>query len=184
MIEEIAANIFRISVPLPENPLKEVNSYFIRGDSSDLLIDTGFRRPECREALRSGLAVIGAEKERLDVVATHVHSDHSGMVDEFAGINRKIYLSRVDLAYLREIVNGQHLLALHNRYVSEGFPEETVDYIEKTNPARIYLLHYIDSITILPNEFLWYRIRLNGKHESAAANPFLAAALEHSLTIT
>lgn len=31
MIETIRPNLFRIPVPLPGNPLKELNSYLIRG---------------------------------------------------------------------------------------------------------------------------------------------------------
>lgn len=48
-MEQIRDNIFRIGVPLRGNPLKEVNSYLIRGRERDLLIDTGFRRQECLE---------------------------------------------------------------------------------------------------------------------------------------
>ena len=51
MIEEVAENIYRIEVRMPGNPLKALNSYFIRGDEQDLLIDTGFKLPECREDL-------------------------------------------------------------------------------------------------------------------------------------
>ncbi len=41
MIEEVAKNIFRISVPIPNNPLKELNSYLIRGQDRCLLIGDG-----------------------------------------------------------------------------------------------------------------------------------------------
>ena len=52
MTEQIGENLYRIGIPLPGNPLKELNSYLIRGTEGDLLIDTGFRREECRIALR------------------------------------------------------------------------------------------------------------------------------------
>ena len=52
MVEEVYRNIYRIGVVLPGNPLRELNSYFIRGEQSDLLIDTGFRRPACRNLAR------------------------------------------------------------------------------------------------------------------------------------
>ena len=58
MVDEVAKNIFRIDVELPGNPLRATNSYFIRGDEWDLLIDTGFKREECRKALAEGLALI------------------------------------------------------------------------------------------------------------------------------
>ncbi len=53
MIEELYPGIFRIGVVLPGNPLRELNSYFIRGEESDLLIDTGFRRPAGRRSRRA-----------------------------------------------------------------------------------------------------------------------------------
>jgi glyoxylase-like metal-dependent hydrolase (beta-lactamase superfamily II) len=144
MIEEVAANIYRIGVPLPGNPLREVNSYFIRGDGGDLLIDTGFRREECYRALRFGLDELGAEQDRLDVLATHMHSDHLSQSIDFAGDRRRIYLSRRDLAYLRRILKGesQHIMRL--RFVAEGFPEDVVDRIQKNNPARIYGISRMD----------------------------------------
>jgi glyoxylase-like metal-dependent hydrolase (beta-lactamase superfamily II) len=100
MIEEVYKNIYRIGVVLPGNPLKELNSYFIRGKDSDLLIDTGFRRPVCREALEQGLRELESDPARRDVLATHLHSDHSGMADLFTGPDRCIYMSAVDIALL------------------------------------------------------------------------------------
>ena len=57
MVTEVAENIYRIGIPLPENPLRELNSYFVRGAQGkrNLLVDTGFRRPECREVLLDGV---------------------------------------------------------------------------------------------------------------------------------
>ena len=48
-------NIYRIEAPLPKNPMKLLNSYLIRGKERSLIIDTGFNRPECREAMTSAL---------------------------------------------------------------------------------------------------------------------------------
>lgn len=48
VVEQVKENIYRLGVTLPQNPLRELNSYLIRGGERDLLIDTGFRRPECR----------------------------------------------------------------------------------------------------------------------------------------
>ena len=71
MVEEVAKNIYRIGVPLPNNPLKELNSYFIRGKDSDLLIDTGFRCDTCFQALAAGLDALHSEPTRRDVLITH-----------------------------------------------------------------------------------------------------------------
>lgn len=53
MIERIWSqpDIYRIEVPLPDNPLRYLNSYVLFGPERVAVIDTGFNRPECREAL-------------------------------------------------------------------------------------------------------------------------------------
>ena len=51
MYTHIEGNIYSIFVPLPDNPLRNLNAYLIKDDKRSLLIDTGFRRDECREAL-------------------------------------------------------------------------------------------------------------------------------------
>lgn len=53
MPQEVAPNLFLLNIPLPENPLKNLNAYLIRGEKGQrsLLVDTGFRRKECRVAL-------------------------------------------------------------------------------------------------------------------------------------
>ncbi len=102
MIEELYRNIYRIGVPLKGNPLKELNSYFIRGEESDLLIDTGFRTEDCAKALEAGLKELHSDKDRRDVYITHLHADHSGLADRFVGENRKIYMSEPDLVFIRK----------------------------------------------------------------------------------
>lgn len=81
LVEQVADGIWRIGVELPQNPLRELNSYLIKGKENerDLLIDTGFRREECREALFAGLRALGSSPDRLDILLTHLHSDHTGL---------------------------------------------------------------------------------------------------------
>ena len=55
MVEQLYHNpdIYRIYVPLPDNPLKYLNCYILVSDGETLIIDTGFNRPECKQALMS-----------------------------------------------------------------------------------------------------------------------------------
>ena len=92
MPEEIAAGIYRIPVPLVGNPLKELNAYLLKGEDGNLLIDTGFRQPACREALFAGLRELGIRRGETEVLLTHLHSDHSGLAPEAAG-EQTIYIS-------------------------------------------------------------------------------------------
>lgn len=63
MIEKLHASpdVYRIRVVLPDNPLQYLNAYVIKGKSENLVIDTGFNRPECREALCRGLEDLGID---------------------------------------------------------------------------------------------------------------------------
>lgn len=137
MIEEVAKNIYRIGVVLPGNPLKELNSYLIRSAERELLIDTGFRRDACREALEAGLQELGSDPSKRDVLVTHLHSDHSGMADLFAGPGRHIYISAQDYKYMDGELNGTTSDRKKKRFLEEGFTEEEVDYIRSNNPARV-----------------------------------------------
>ena len=51
MVEEVMERLYRIEVTLPNSPLKELNSYVIKGNGRDLVIDTGFNRTICYEAV-------------------------------------------------------------------------------------------------------------------------------------
>ncbi len=50
MIEKIRENIFRITVPMPNNPLKYLNAYVLTGAERTCLIDTGLNRDSCWQA--------------------------------------------------------------------------------------------------------------------------------------
>lgn len=144
MTEQITEHIYRIGVPLPGNPLKELNSYLIRGEESDLLIDTGFRRQECREALAEGLASLQVERERTDVLLTHLHADHAGLSREFAGTNRRIYITGADLGILQNYIIGIPYKNRYKRYYEEGFPAEILESTYINNPSIDYGVGAVD----------------------------------------
>lgn len=96
MTESILPGLYRIPVPLPGNPLKELNAYLLRGNERSILIDTGFRQEECRSALFAGLEELGCQGQPVDVLLTHLHSDHSGLAVEAAGEQGHIYISGID----------------------------------------------------------------------------------------
>ena len=109
LVEQVSDGIWRIGVELPQNPLRELNSYLIKGKENerDLLIDTGFRREECREALFAGLRALGSSTDRLDILLTHLHSDHT------TGVVRLLNLMNVNTVILpdnAEDTNGDDVL--------------------------------------------------------------------------
>lgn len=136
MTQELLPGVFRIPVPLVGNPLKELNSYLIAGKNGNLLIDTGFRQEPCRQALEAGLKELGVRREDTDVLLTHLHADHSGLAPEFAGEDRKIYISETDLPYLRPDSRKALWLKGDARYRTAGFPEELLGGLRTSVPAR------------------------------------------------
>lgn len=123
MVEEIAKDLYRIPVPLTGNPLKELNSYFIRGCERDLLIDTGFRKTECLNALREGLRQLGSQPERRDVLITHLHTDHAGTADLVAGIHGRIYINHAELSYNYQNKAKKLDNEMLCRFQAEGFDQ-------------------------------------------------------------
>lgn len=144
MAECVREGIYRIEVPLPDNPLRAVNCYFLKGEERDLLIDTGFRCDACKQALLRGLHEIGAQKERLDVLATHLHADHLGLAGEIAGKSSRIYLGKTDMEVLSGSLSGEARQMRHLQYLAAGFDEPLLAEIEKTNPASHMQLEAID----------------------------------------
>lgn len=145
MVEQIAKDIYRIEVPLPNNPLRSLNSYFLRGEERDLLIDTGFRRPVCQAALEAGLKELGSNIHRRDVLATHFHADHSGMADLFAGPDCRIYMRAAELAHMRRYLYGDVDDRSRARYRAEGFPHDLLSLIYDGDPAEKPRLRSLDA---------------------------------------
>ncbi|MBT9160988.1 MAG: MBL fold metallo-hydrolase [Dehalococcoidia bacterium] len=84
MVDEILPNLYRIEVPLPDSPLKAINSYVVKAGGQALIIDTGMNRPECMRAISSGLKEIDVNPKKADFFVTHIHADHSGLVSSLA----------------------------------------------------------------------------------------------------
>ena len=136
MPEEIVSGIYRIPVPLVGNPLKELNAYLLKGADGNLLIDTGFRQPGCREALFAGLRELGVRRGETEVLLTHLHSDHSGLAPEAAG-ERTIYISEVDRPSLADrSYREKYWGVMDARFREEGFPRRLMAKMNETNPAR------------------------------------------------
>ena len=70
-IEELRLGLYRVPVPLPNNPLKVLNSYFIVGKDKTTIIDVGFNHPDCEKALDRALEALGTSWEDVEIVLTH-----------------------------------------------------------------------------------------------------------------
>lgn len=129
--------IFQIDVPLPENPLRNLNCYVVQDGGETLIIDTGFNRPECKQALLAGLAELNADWEKTNLFLTHLHSDHTGLaptlMEEKPG---KIYISATDHHILWEHMKGERWQETDALFYREGFSREQLAELRISNPAR------------------------------------------------
>ena len=136
MTEKLMTDLYRIGVPLPNNPLRELNCYFLRGRDRSLLIDTGFHLPECRAALDAGLAELGVRMEETDILLTHMHSDHSGLAPDIASPETRVYVSAVDRPWLVARERPPLDDAMTARFTASGIAVESIERINATHPGR------------------------------------------------
>ena len=60
-------------------------------------MDTGFNTPQCEASLRESLRALAYRPERLNILNTHLHMDHTGLNHWFVGEKRHIYIGGIDL---------------------------------------------------------------------------------------
>ncbi|NME36574.1 MULTISPECIES: MBL fold metallo-hydrolase [Fusobacterium] len=154
MVELIYENpkIYRIFVPLPENPLKLLNSYVIITENRNLIIDTGFKREECLKALLGGLKELKLELEKTDIFLTHLHSDHCGLINKLTTDNNKVYMSEIDYDYLIGNLIGDNWKKIEERFKEEGFPNDIAFRLKESNHAKRFAPDKIFEVIKLKNE--------------------------------
>lgn len=97
MYKKAAENLFDITVRLPDSPLKDLHAYLIKGEDRNLLVDTGYNRPECLQCISEAFEAIGVSPENTDIFITHQHPDHLGLVPVLKRENTRVFMSRSDV---------------------------------------------------------------------------------------
>ncbi len=72
-------DIYQIQIPIPKNPLKYLNSYFIKGKNFNLIIDCGLNHKEAEKILFAAIRKFNFNPSNTKLFLTHCHSDHSGL---------------------------------------------------------------------------------------------------------
>ena len=142
MIEEILPGIFRVKVPLPNNPLKYTNSYFLVSGIKCLVVDTGFNVNEGYEALVTAmkeLKKLGARE--FEFFSTHLHADHMGLVGRFSN---SIWMSSAEAEWIKTMSRDPHgyWRKVVEFYVKNGLPMEVVRLIPKLHPRVRYVYQW------------------------------------------
>jgi glyoxylase-like metal-dependent hydrolase (beta-lactamase superfamily II) len=146
MCQEILPNLFRLKIPLPESPLKYLNSYVIRDDKRSMIIDTGLNRQECLDAMMDGLQRLGIDLNKSDIFITHLHADHFGLVAKLATNSSQVYFSRPEKELLESWEGFEAMIEYAGK---NGFPEnELRDALDK-HPGAKYGSDWIPEMKIL-----------------------------------
>ena len=110
-------NIYLISIPLPDNPLKNLNCYVVKAENESLIIDTGFNMEICYEALTEGLDELNIDLKNTKLFLTHMHSDHTGLAWKFEKKVKGIWMSKVEYEYM-EFTDDEGVWGLSDRRLS------------------------------------------------------------------
>ena len=146
MCEEVHPNLFRIQIPLPESPLKYLNSYVIKDHSRSLIIDTGLNRQECLDAMQTGLDKLEIDLAKSDIFITHLHADHFGLVSKLVTDSTNIYFSRPDKELVESWEGFGDMVAYAGR---NGFPEDELKAAIEKHPGSRYGTDWIPELKVL-----------------------------------
>lgn len=146
MAEEIYSNLFRIKIPLPDSPLKYLNSYIIKGGERNLIVDTGLNRDECKTAMMEGLRELNIGLETVDIFITHLHADHFGLLGEMVTENTTVYFNRPDTELIEHWEGFEPMIVYAAK---NGFPEEMLRKALSQHPGFKYGTNWIPSLSIL-----------------------------------
>jgi glyoxylase-like metal-dependent hydrolase (beta-lactamase superfamily II) len=145
MIEEIQPSLFRVEVPLPNSPLKFLNSYVIRSSNRNLIVDTGLNRKECLDAMQLGLKQLDIDLARTDFFITHLHADHFGLVSKLATTSSQVFFNRPE----RELIEASGWWERMVAYAAKnGFPENELRAAIQSHPGREFASEWVPEISI------------------------------------
>lgn len=165
-LEEIYPDIYRLEIPLPNNPLRSLNSYVIKSEGSSLIIDTGFNSDECRKAFMEGMEKLGIDLGAAELLITHLHSDHCGLAAAIKGRGAAVYAGEADgrtinemagLQYWNKFDSYKRVLDLEKDGVSfddhPGYrycPKEPVEFIALREGDRLDIGRYSFKVVDIP----------------------------------
>ena len=149
MIEELLPDLFRIEIPLPNSPLKYLNSYVIRSPERNLVIDTGLNRKECLEAMQNGLGELKIDLGKTDFFITHLHADHFGLVSKLVTDTGKVFFNRPDSEIIESWDGWDPMVEYAGR---NGFPENELKNALKSHPGFKFHSQWVPELSLLTDD--------------------------------
>jgi glyoxylase-like metal-dependent hydrolase (beta-lactamase superfamily II) len=145
-MEEIYQDLFRIKIPLPGSPLKYLNSYLIRSQDRNLIIDTGFNSKECYDAMMEGLNKLSINLNNTDIFVTHFHADHFSLIPKLKTPTTRIFFNRLEAELLE---NWQGFGAMLENADLNGFPGNKLQTALDAHPGSKFGVEWTPEAKIL-----------------------------------
>ena len=166
MITQVYTNIYKSEIPLPNNPLKAINSYIVCSEDRNLIIDTGFNSPACKEAFMQGIHGLKIDLDKTDLLVTHLHSDHSGLAAALHQKGIPVYAGEVDGRLINEMTKEAYWdrfkdygklfdlekddISFHDHPGYKYCPKESIDFIYLKEGNRIPIGDYVFEVVEIP----------------------------------
>ncbi len=145
-MEEIKPNLYRCRIPLPDSPLKYLNSYILKSDDRNLIVDTGLNRPECLEAMQGGLAELGVDLSQTDFFITHLHADHFGLVTRLLQKSGRVFFNRPEKELIETWEGFEPMIAFAGK---NGFPQDDLRKALAAHPGNKFGSDWVPDLEVL-----------------------------------
>lgn len=163
--------IGQITIPTPF-AVGDTHVYLIKGEVLTL-VDAGVKTKEAWEALKVQLKELGYLPNDIEqIILTHHHPDHIGLVDQFPRAQSLVAHKNVDLWLTRNEAFFQHYEQFFRDYFfSSGIPEQYHKVLDNIRAPLRYagkgkLTETIDQGDILPGHDDWHVIETKGHAQS------------------
>jgi glyoxylase-like metal-dependent hydrolase (beta-lactamase superfamily II) len=137
LIEQILAGIYRLEVPIPNSPLKATNAYLIKGDSRNLLVDTGTNTEKSLAFIRCALDELSVDLSKTDIITTHMHSDHAGLVPSLKTDTSILYATISDAESINNLLTADTPMErLYRAACRNGLSQDEAAMAMQRHPAN------------------------------------------------
>jgi glyoxylase-like metal-dependent hydrolase (beta-lactamase superfamily II) len=138
MYEELFPGFFKIITPLPNSPLKYLNSYIVKGPARFLIIDTGLNRPECLDQFLKAASELKLDLDKADFFITHMHADHVGLLGDLVRPTSTVYFNGPEIRYFDPAEKEKSHRIRDAFFVANGYPEKEYRLALANNQGMLY----------------------------------------------
>lgn len=152
-MRKVYKNIYLKELPLPNNPLKYLNFYIIKGQEKSMIIDTGFNREDTKEDIMRIFKDLNLNPKNVILFLTHLHSDHTGLASYLEEMGLTIYASKIDGDLLNNSVKKSDSMWQDTiqQGIWQGLEEDQLD-IEDHPGFKFRPTTHINFIPAIPGE--------------------------------